>query len=129
MKYNFPLFSLFIGYQEVIHDLPPDYFQSHMRISRHIFDLLREHVTPEILKHNRGGNIPVSPDKQLQIFLWYLCNQSSMREVSELFGLSISTVWVIFNDVLDAVLLLQEKVNLTPKIRGLFLTPSPLFLN
>ncbi|XP_067665182.1 uncharacterized protein [Haliotis asinina] len=40
----------------------------------------------------KGGNVPVPPEKQLYILLWYLSNLCSMRQVSQLYNVSMSTV-------------------------------------
>ena len=69
-------------------------------------------MAPIIVKQqNSGGqHVPLSPNKQLQIFLWYLCNQESMREVSQLYGVTKSTVYTTVKSVCDAVLTTRERV-------------------
>jgi hypothetical protein len=93
-------------------ELPNDYFQSHFRISPYVFELILQEVSPAIRRLDNGGYQPVPPRIQLQIFLWYLCNQESMREVSQLYGLTKSTVYNIVKSVCDALLALQNRVSM-----------------
>jgi hypothetical protein len=74
----------------------------YFRVSRTIFDSLRDHVVPHLERFHAGGKEAISEEKQLQTFLWYLVNQDSMREVANLFGLSISTVHGIVHRVSKA---------------------------
>ena len=58
-----------------------------------VYEALLEKMTPFIAYEERPlGNPPVSPDKQLLIFLWYISNQASMREMGRMFGVSRFTV-------------------------------------
>lgn len=50
-------------------------------------------------RNGHGPQANVLPDKQLLVALWYLANTASMREVSHLFGLSMSTVHGIIKNV------------------------------
>ena len=102
------------GYRDVIGEMigeNDDYFREHFRISRPVFEQLLDHMRPLIEVFYRGGHEPIQPDHQLFVFLWYLCNQQSMREVSQLFGVSKSTVHGVVRTVCDAILTLQDRVS------------------
>jgi hypothetical protein len=49
--------------------------------------LLRD-LKPDLVKHYRGGKETISPETQLLVFLWYVANQDSQREIGVLFGIS-----------------------------------------
>lgn len=67
-------------------------FRTHFRIDHSTFQVILEGVAPLLTSNNPGGKDQIDVEKQLQIFIWYIANQESMREVSNLFGISISTV-------------------------------------
>ena len=69
-------------------------FKHHFRINKSTFDIVADRVVPVLLakRTENAGPIAVSPKKKLLVFLWYVSNTSSMREIANLFGLSKSTV-------------------------------------
>lgn len=48
-------------------------------------------------KSYRGGNTPVSPEKSLLVFLWYMAVQDTLHSISDRFNLVPSTVMKIVN--------------------------------
>lgn len=50
-----------------------------------------------------GGSEPILPEKQLLIFLWYIANQESLREVGNTFAVGVTTVHEIVARVSTAV--------------------------
>ncbi|XP_046567601.1 putative nuclease HARBI1 [Haliotis rubra] len=101
-----------VDYTDIFAELSvnDDYFSEHFRVSRHTFDILLEYIEPSISRHNRGGNHPVPPEKQLYIFLWYLSNLCSMREVSQLFDVSMSTVHKVVTNTSKVIASLQNRM-------------------
>lgn len=71
-----------LGYAEVvIPQMLQEDFRTHFRISKPMFqDILA--VIEVDLSRNHGGGVPIiSPSKQLLVYLCYMSNQESMREV------------------------------------------------
>ena len=59
---------------------------------------------PEIpLGHSHGGRPPISIDKQLLIFLWFLGTQECVRSISDRFNVTKSSVHVSCRRVCDAI--------------------------
>ena len=59
---------------------------------------------PEIpLGHCHGGRPPISIDKQLLIFLWFLGTQECVRSISDRFNVTKSSVHVSCRRVCDAI--------------------------
>lgn len=68
-------------------------FRKDFRVSRRVYESLLNKLTPFIRYEQRAiGRPSLPPDKQLLIFLWYIANTDSMREMSRLFGVSCFTV-------------------------------------
>ena len=74
-------------------------FKKHFRIAKSTFDIVLDKVNPFLPQ----TEITESSETQLQIFLWYLSNQCSMREISNLFCISISTVHACISRVASAL--------------------------
>ena len=81
------------GYVEnIIPQFLEEDFVTHYRISRRVFDEILLRITPQLLRTHTGGVEQVAPNKQLFVFLCYMSNMETMREVGHYFGLSKSTV-------------------------------------
>ena len=103
-----------LGYAEnIIPQYNFDDFRHHFRLSRDVYEQLLQHIAPSLMLENEGGKEGIDPDKQLLIFLWYMGNQDSMREIANLFGISISTVHSIIYRVLD--IFMQELAHVSNK--------------
>ena len=89
-----------------------DDFRFHFRIGRSLFEEILPEFVPHLTSAHEGGILQVDPTKQLLVFLWYMSNQESMREVANTFGLSISTTHGIIYRVLDSIEGLAMQVNL-----------------
>ena len=74
-------------------------FQSHFRLSKNTFNYICDRLTIALLPLGPGGLDVVAPSKQLLVFLAYICNQDSIREVAVLFGISESTVHKIVTKI------------------------------
>ncbi|XP_041347129.1 protein ANTAGONIST OF LIKE HETEROCHROMATIN PROTEIN 1-like [Gigantopelta aegis] len=98
------------GYRDVIAEMTETDFLEHFRVSRHVFEQLLDCVTPHIISNYVGGNEPLPPDQQLSIFIWYIANQESMREVSQVFGVSMSTVHSVVQKLCDVILRLRNRL-------------------
>lgn len=65
-------------------------FKAHMRLSKQKFDYfcskLREQALHE--NHPKGGPERIPLEKKVLLFLWYLANQNSFREISNKFNVS-----------------------------------------
>ncbi|XP_041372770.1 protein ALP1-like [Gigantopelta aegis] len=99
------------GYRDVVAEMTETDFLEHFRVSRHVFEQLLDYVTPHIISNYVGGNEPLPPDQQLSIFIWYIANQESMREVSQVFGVSMSTVHGVVQKLCDVILRLRNRVS------------------
>ncbi|KAJ8300681.1 hypothetical protein KUTeg_022200 [Tegillarca granosa] len=72
-------------------------------------EILRVIVNDLISKY--GGSVEeTDPSKQLLIYLWYMANQDSMREIAVQFGIGLSTVRGIIKRVNAAVCKRLNKV-------------------
>lgn len=79
-------------------------FQRHFRLSCPFFHEIVQEIGPIISKENRlSGKKPVIIEKQIMICLWYLPNNSSLREISVLFGISTFTVYHFVHIVCKAL--------------------------
>ncbi|XP_038067665.1 protein ANTAGONIST OF LIKE HETEROCHROMATIN PROTEIN 1-like [Patiria miniata] len=79
--------------EEVIPAMQESEFRSHFRLSTRTFEYILNVIHDALLPKAPGGPFEaVSPMKQLLIFLWYLANQITIRELALKFGVSESTV-------------------------------------
>ncbi|XP_070548887.1 putative nuclease HARBI1 [Ptychodera flava] len=89
-------------------DVVPQYslqdFCVHFRLGKGIFVFVLERIANLLLMEHAGGRSQVSPEKQLLVFIWYMVNQESIREVGHIFNLSKSTVHGIIKRVTKAVI-------------------------
>jgi hypothetical protein len=58
----------------------PD-FRMHCRIDRATFEIILQTIAPHLTSNNVSGKEQIPPENQLLLFIWYLSNQESMREV------------------------------------------------
>lgn len=79
------------------------YFKFHFRISKEMFEVILQHIGEELLPSHGGGSDETDPSKQVLLFLWYLANQHSMKEISHIFDLSMSTVHATLKRVNNAI--------------------------
>ncbi|XP_070175981.1 uncharacterized protein [Littorina saxatilis] len=80
------------GFAEVVFQWNDIQFQEQMRLSRHVFDMLLDYLTPHFTEEFHGGHKPLTPEMQLLIFIQYISNMDCMREVGMLYGIAKSTV-------------------------------------
>ena len=93
-------------------------FVQHFRMSRGAFEQVLQLIGPIITDNVvPGGKEAVNVDKQLLLFVWYMANQDSMREVSVLFDLSLDTVHAVIYRLLDVF---QNHLSHVSIIRSLF---------
>ncbi|XP_064635180.1 uncharacterized protein LOC135492565 [Lineus longissimus] len=79
-------------------------FSMHFRFSKGIFVSVLNEIQEDLVSNHFGGRDPVSPEKQLLVFMWYIVNQESMRQIALQFDLSISTVCLKFKKVARAII-------------------------
>ncbi|XP_037772937.1 uncharacterized protein LOC119568476 [Penaeus monodon] len=83
-----------------------DTFQSHMRLRRRQFNFLNDSFgrmgMAEVPK-NVGGQPRVPLEMKTAMFLWYMANQNSFREIGDKFNVSRSTAHEIIVSALDSV--------------------------
>ena len=89
----------------------------HFRMYRSTFNkllnvLMRSDNT--VVKKYRGGNLPVRPEKGLQITLWYMAKESVMATVADRFDVSVSTVFTIRNMFIKCLSELRTKFIVWP---------------
>jgi hypothetical protein len=89
-----------VGYAEnVVPRYLEEDFHAHFRLSNAVYKLIVERLDPHLSREHGGGIEQMSPNKQILIFLWYMANQDSMKEVSQQFGIGTSTVHNILKNV------------------------------
>ena len=92
--------------EEVVSRYDDREFRKDFRISRSTFDRLVEEMSAKIKYEeceNSGGKTGLSAVKQMFVFVWYMSNQDSMREIGRLFGISVSTVHKCIRQVADGM--------------------------
>jgi len=72
--------------------MPRSEFRRHFRISLDVYKHLLGDFHQNLTKTYRGRYLPISPEKQILVFLWYVTNQDSQREIAMLFGIGESAV-------------------------------------
>ncbi|XP_056016608.1 uncharacterized protein LOC125677829 [Ostrea edulis] len=77
----------------------------HFRVSPEIYEIILNSVVDSITDDNAwpGGSEPIPPNKKLLVFLWYIANQETLREVSNTFAVGITTVHEIVITVSNAI--------------------------
>lgn len=88
-----------LGYAE---NTVPVISTTHFRICKEMFEVILQHIGGELLPSHGGGSDETDPSKQVLLFLWYLANQQSMREISHIFDLPRSTVHATLKRVNNA---------------------------
>ncbi|KAJ8309953.1 hypothetical protein KUTeg_011818 [Tegillarca granosa] len=83
---------------DVVPNLSTSDFISHYRIDRNTFHFILHRLAPAFIKDHIGGKEQIGP-KNKKIFLWYMANQESTREASNMFSISMSTVHYIIRNV------------------------------
>ena len=82
--------------REFVEKIVPNYtaedFKGDFRIDRETFDKLTEELRDSLTVLRQCGKPPITPEKQILIFIWYMANQDSMREMEKLFGVAKSSV-------------------------------------
>nr|XP_012215711.1 PREDICTED: putative nuclease HARBI1 [Linepithema humile] len=98
------------NYYGTIYCMRDKTFQSHFRLTRSSFEIVRRAIGLILLPNNNEGGHPNVPlEKAILSTLWLLANQDSFREVSNLFDLSSSTTHKIFLDVCSALCSIVNK--------------------
>uniref|UniRef100_A0A1I8P617 DDE Tnp4 domain-containing protein n=1 Tax=Stomoxys calcitrans TaxID=35570 RepID=A0A1I8P617_STOCA len=88
--------------QTVIHNYSDIEFKTNLRISRDSAnDLIQRFSTICGERSYQGGRHQVSAEASILLFLWFSGNKTTLREVSNLFDLSLSTTHSCINKVLD----------------------------
>ena len=77
-----------------------DDFKEKMRLRRHIFNQVLSTIRDQIqLKPLNFNPFPISPDQQLALTIYHLATGCSLATPSGIFGISISSTSVFFNNV------------------------------
>ncbi|XP_056006179.1 putative nuclease HARBI1 [Ostrea edulis] len=98
-------------YEEVLPDFSFLDFSKHFRLTKQTFTRLFREIEPNIAKDVRTqGRQPILTEKRAMVGLWYLCNTTSMREISLLFGISQSTVFDCVHDFCDALCSVRNRI-------------------
>ena len=66
-------------------------FKHHFRLNKSTFEVVLEDISVYLLPEATGRK-PIPPRKQLLVYIWHMCNETSIRETSNLFDISKSTV-------------------------------------
>ncbi|XP_034317149.2 uncharacterized protein [Magallana gigas] len=80
-------------------------FLRHFRVNPEIFYLIMNSIVHSLTDDNAwpGGVEPILPEKKLLVFLWYMANQETLREVSNTFAIGTTTVHEIIMAVSETV--------------------------
>ncbi|XP_062568006.1 uncharacterized protein LOC134230253 [Saccostrea cucullata] len=102
------------NYMEVVDQMSTveniDDFKFHYRMCKQTFEVILAEIALDLIHYNTGGNVPISPDRQLLVFLNYVGNQHSMRNCAHFFGMSKATVHDIINRVINSLLKLRTRI-------------------
>jgi len=71
-----------------------DVFRSHFRMTSSTFEMLSHllSASDHIPKANRFGKSCIHPRKQIAVAVWALANQENSRQISDRFGVTMSSV-------------------------------------
>ncbi|CAC5368191.1 unnamed protein product [Mytilus coruscus] len=112
------------GYSErVIPRFISEDYRVHFRISKDMFDTIHEEIEPKLIFEHRGGNEQITPRKQLLLFLCYMANNETFRELGQYFGVGKSTAHV-YNTVTIILPSLQRQDELSREIQLLHMLPN-----
>ncbi|XP_053177218.1 putative nuclease HARBI1 [Scomber japonicus] len=75
-------------------------FRRHLRVTWAQFDFLLQKLKQHIQKVHVGGRPEVPLHQKLAMFLWYIGNQNSFRELSDKFNVSQSTAHHVILEIL-----------------------------
>lgn len=94
-----------IGFvEEVVTQYSDSDFRRDFRVSREVYDHILQELHVHLVYNTRpGGRPPTPPHKQLLVYLWYIANPDSFREMSRLFGLTKSCVYRTVRRVSKAI--------------------------
>ena len=94
--------------EETINNYTDWDFKHHFRLGRATFETLLDKLIPALEPEDVRGKEAITPRKQLLIYMWYLANQDSMREISHLFDVAESSVNKVLKKVARAVVSLKD---------------------
>ena len=79
-------------------------FQRHLRLTKPQFHHLLSKLEENRINQEHGQGLPPVPvNKKVLMFLWYMANQNSFREISDKFAVSQSSAHRVIVQVLKAV--------------------------
>lgn len=88
---------------ECVNQMSNAEFSRHFRVSVDVFQHIVDKLSQSLIKEFHGGYHPVSVETQVLVFLWYVSNQNSQREIALLFGLSEWSVNTIIHCVAQCI--------------------------
>ncbi|KAJ8310300.1 hypothetical protein KUTeg_012165 [Tegillarca granosa] len=75
-------------------------FRRHFRVAPDVYRHLLDKFLYDLTKVQHGGYAQVSVEKQFLVFLWYVANQDSQREIALIFGIG---EWAVNNIVRNLI--------------------------
>ncbi|XP_036329491.1 putative nuclease HARBI1 [Rhagoletis pomonella] len=85
---------------EVIEGYNESEFKAHMRLRRSTVEfLIEKYASSAEPRMNYGGRESVPPKKKVFIYIWYISNTVTFRQLANLFGVSSSTAWAVVKSV------------------------------
>ncbi|XP_054089736.1 uncharacterized protein LOC128922625 isoform X2 [Zeugodacus cucurbitae] len=94
---------------QVIDGYGENKFKSHMRLRRSTVEILIEKYTNTIEPKTNTGGREIVPPRKKNIYIWYISNTVTFRELANLFGVSSSTAWTIVSGVTSWVISISHE--------------------
>lgn len=102
------------GLADVLDNMSEIEFFRHLRLTRKSFDDTLDLIHKAYGEEPSGTSLYLGPRKSLYLTLWYLGTQSTYREISEMFGVSQTTVFECVQRVIDVLCEAGKDVFLWP---------------
>ncbi|XP_036345587.1 protein ALP1-like [Rhagoletis pomonella] len=91
----------FVGFIDVIDEYADEDFKSHFRLNRKTVDYLITRYNENDQNHSRtmSGKPKIPAKTMIYMYIWYLSNTITYRQLANLFGVTKSTAWAIVRRV------------------------------